>query len=300
MIDIVLTELVQQGVPSHDGCSDHEGSDLDSSSSEMLSLSEFFVTPTSPTNSTNDEGEVEKVQSPDHMQMEVGFPPEQLEGYLVPVEVVALTQDTPMPFPPTPDPAEVRIGNEPSPLIAPNSYRDIKDPIYFQDRMAKSKKTKKLSENEKETLMAGKQPHTPIQPKRLGKSAAKKEVQNAIKAGRKQTNKGQQRTNSMGGVKKPKRYPPGTVALHEIRHYQKSTELLCRKLPMSRLIPEIAQDFKTDLRFQSSAIGALHEAVEAYLVDLLEDTNLCCIHARHVTIMLKDMQLACRIRKERA
>lgn len=62
---------------------------------------------------------------------------------------------------------------------------------------------------------------------------------------------------STGGVKKPHRYRPGTVALREIRRYQKSTELLIRKLPFQRLVREIAQDFKTDLRFQSAAIGAL-------------------------------------------
>merc|ERR1712233_175642 len=72
---------------------------------------------------------------------------------------------------------------------------------------------------------------------------------------------------STGGVKKPHRYRPGTVALREIRRYQKSTELLIRKLPFQRLVREIAQDFKTDLRFQSAAIGALQEASEAYLVD---------------------------------
>uniref|UniRef100_A0A8C8BY93 Core Histone H2A/H2B/H3 domain-containing protein n=1 Tax=Oncorhynchus tshawytscha TaxID=74940 RepID=A0A8C8BY93_ONCTS len=64
---------------------------------------------------------------------------------------------------------------------------------------------------------------------------------------------------STGGVKKPHRYRPGTVALREIRRYQKSTELLIRKLPFQRLVREIAQDFKTDLRFQSAAIGALQE-----------------------------------------
>uniref|UniRef100_A0AAX7SMF6 Core Histone H2A/H2B/H3 domain-containing protein n=1 Tax=Astatotilapia calliptera TaxID=8154 RepID=A0AAX7SMF6_ASTCA len=62
-----------------------------------------------------------------------------------------------------------------------------------------------------------------------------------------------------GGVKKPHRYRPGTVALREIRRYQKSTELLIRKLPFQRLVREIAQDFKTDLRFQSSAVMALQE-----------------------------------------
>jgi histone H3 len=102
------------------------------------------------------------------------------------------------------------------------------------------------------------------------------------------------------GVKKPHRYRPGTVALREIRKYQKSTDLLIRKLPFQRLVREIAQDYKTDLRFQSSAVLALQEASEAYLVGLFEDTNLCAIHAKRVTIMPKDIQLARRIRGERA
>ncbi len=102
-----------------------------------------------------------------------------------------------------------------------------------------------------------------------------------------------------GGIKKPHRYRPGTVALREIRRFQKSTELLIRKVPFQRLVREIAQDFKTDLRFQSTAILALQEAAEAYLVGLFEDTNLCAIHAKRVTIMAKDMQLARRIRGEK-
>jgi histone H3 len=104
---------------------------------------------------------------------------------------------------------------------------------------------------------------------------------------------------SSGGVKKPHRFKPGTVALREIRKYQKSTELLVRKLPFQRLVREIAQEFKTDLRFQSSAVLALQEASEAYMVGLFEDTNLCAIHAKRVTIMPKDIQLARRIRGER-
>ena len=103
-----------------------------------------------------------------------------------------------------------------------------------------------------------------------------------------------------GEPKNPHRYRPGTVALHEKRRYQKSTELLIRKLPFQRLVREIAQDYKTDLRFQSSAIMTLQEASEAYLVGLFEDTNLCAIHAKRVTIMPKDIQLARRIRGERA
>lgn len=95
---------------------------------------------------------------------------------------------------------------------------------------------------------------------------------------------------------KPHRYRPGTVALREIRRYQKSTELLIRKLPFQRLVREIAQDFKTDLRFQSSAVMALQESAEAYLVSLFEDTNLAAIHAKRVTIQPKDIQLARRLR----
>ena len=109
----------------------------------------------------------------------------------------------------------------------------------------------------------------------------------------------QKSTPSTGGVKKPHRYRPGTVALQEIRRYQKSTDLLIRRLPFQRLIREIAQDIKTDLQFQSSALMALQEAAEAYLVGLFEDTNLCAIHAKRVTIMPKDIQLARRIRGER-
>ena len=102
-----------------------------------------------------------------------------------------------------------------------------------------------------------------------------------------------------GGVKKKRRNRPGAVALREIRKYQKSTDMLMRKMPFQRLVREIAQDFKADVRFQSSAILALQEAAEAYLVGLFEDTNLCAIHAKRITIMPKDIQLARRIRGER-
>ena len=103
-----------------------------------------------------------------------------------------------------------------------------------------------------------------------------------------------------GDVKKPHRYLPGTVALREIRKYQKSTDLLFCKAPFQRLVREIAQDFKSDLRFQSTAVLALQEASEAYLVGLFEDANLCAIHAKRVTIIPKDIQLARRICGEHA
>ena len=128
--------------------------------------------------------------------------------------------------------------------------------------------------------------------KSTGGKAPRKQL--ATKAARKQG------PSTTGGVKKHHRYRPGTVALREIRKYQKSTDLLIRKLPFQRLVREIAQEFKTELRFQSTAVLALQEAAEAYLVGLFEDTNLCAIHAKRVTIMPKDMQLARRVRGERA
>ena len=109
-------------------------------------------------------------------------------------------------------------------------------------------------------------------------------------------------SRAVGGVKKPQRYRPGTVALREIRRYQKGTELLIRKLPFQRLVREIAETVRPlrGLRFESLAVLALQEASEAYLVGLFEDTNLCAIHAKRVTIMPKDIQLARRIRGERS
>lgn len=122
-------------------------------------------------------------------------------------------------------------------------------------------------------------------------------------AARKQlATKAQRTTLQTGGVitmNGRRRYKPGTVALREIRHYQKSTDLLIRKLAFQRLVRELSQDFMTDLRWSSTGLHALQEASEAYLVGLFEDVNLCAIHARRVTIKPKDMQLARRIRGER-
>ena len=98
--------------------------------------------------------------------------------------------------------------------------------------------------------------------------------------------------------RKPRRFKPGTVALREIRRYQKSTNTLLRGAPFRRVVREIAQNFKDDLRFTKTALEALQEASEAYLVGLFEDTNLCALHAKRVTITPKDFVLARRIRGE--
>jgi histone H3 len=121
------------------------------------------------------------------------------------------------------------------------------------------------------------------------------------KAPRKQlvTKAARKHAPSTGGVSKPHRYRPGVVALREIRKYQKGTELLIRKLPFQRVCRELTHEINNDLRFQSSALLALQEATEAYLVGLFECSNLCAIHSRRVTIMPRDIQLARRLRGER-
>lgn len=101
-----------------------------------------------------------------------------------------------------------------------------------------------------------------------------------------------------GGIKRPHRYRPGTVALREIKKYQKSTELLLRKLPFQRLVREIAQDFVPDLRFQATAMTVLQEAAEAYLVQLFENAQSCAVHGKRITVQPKDMNLTRAIRHE--
>ena len=97
-----------------------------------------------------------------------------------------------------------------------------------------------------------------------------------------------------------RRLRPGALARKEIRKYQKSTELLIRKAPFQRLVRALCRDLNNDMKFQSTAMLALQEAGEAYLVGLLEDTNICAAHAKRFTIMVVDMRLARRIRGERA
>ena len=161
-----------------------------------------------------------------------------------------------------------------------------KDSLYFRERarMVKTKTTAHKSTRKRpRDCLASNLPW-----KNLSKENARKNAAKAALAAQKNLGS----PPRMGSLKKPMRYRPGTVALREIRRYQKSTELLIRKLPFNRLVREITQDFKTNLRFQAQAIAALQEATEAYLVGLFEDTNLCGIHAKRVTIMPKDIQLA--------
>ena len=98
---------------------------------------------------------------------------------------------------------------------------------------------------------------------------------------------------SEGKVRKPRRFRPGTVALREIRKFQKSTQLLIRKLPFQRLVREVVWEFDKSrtLRLQSTAILALQEASESFLVNMFEDVNVCAIHGGRETIQVKDIQL---------
>ena len=164
-----------------------------------------------------------------------------------------------------------------------------KDSLYFREwnNMARTKKTARKSTGKcARNLLATNLPRKTLSQEQARKNAAKA-------AAAAQKNLGN--PPRTGGLKRPMRYRPGTMALREIRRYQKSTELLIRKLPFNRLVREIVQDFKTDLRFQAATIGALQEVAEAYLVGLFDDTNLCTIHAKRVTIMPKDIELARRI-----
>ena len=113
-------------------------------------------------------------------------------------------------------------------------------------------------------------------------------------------------TTSTGGIKKPQRYHPGLLALHEICRYQQSMESLIRKTPFNKLIKEISQEYRicpegpgtpsVQVRFQSTALAALQEAAESFLVGLFEDVNLLAVHAKRVTVMPHDIRLALWIR----
>ena len=131
-------------------------------------------------------------------------------------------------------------------------------------------------------------------------ATAKKNTNNIIEEEEKEEEEEEVKAPIATSIKRPHRYRPGTVALREIKKYQKTVELLIKKHPFQKLVREIADDFKTDLRFQGSAMLALQEGTEAYIIGLLDDANLCAIHSKRVTIMPRDIQLARRLRGERS
>ncbi len=133
--------------------------------------------------------------------------------------------------------------------------------------------------------------------KQTGKvSQAKKAV--SVKSGKKAVKSAAGGASS--GVKRTHRFRPGTVALRQIRKFQKGTELLIRKAPFQRLVREAAQAQKEGLRWAASAVAAVQEATESYIISLLSDANLAALHSRRVTALPRDLQLARRLRGERA
>ena len=108
-----------------------------------------------------------------------------------------------------------------------------------------------------------------------------------------------EKKKSDASAKKPSKFRPGTVAIRDIKRYQKGTEMLLRKLPFQRLVREIAQTSKDGVKFAASAVLAMQEATEAHMINLFADTCLCAIHGRRVTIQPRDLQLALRLRGDR-
>ena len=139
--------------------------------------------------------------------------------------------------------------------------------------------------------------------------ASKKAMQHVGPASKRASLGSQAAQKAAPPIRKKPRFRPGTVALREIKKYQghpkHGTELLIRKLPLQRIVKELAEEhasghFHEGVKFQASAVEAIHHAVENYAAELFADTNLEAIHAKRVTTMPKDMQLARRIRGERA
>ena len=103
-------------------------------------------------------------------------------------------------------------------------------------------------------------------------------------------------TKPKGKVRKPRRFRPGTVALRQIRRYQKTTELLIRKLPFQRLVREIVYEMRgTSWRFRPQALLALQEAAEDFLINMFDQCNHIAIHGKRRTVMVKDIQLWVRL-----
>lgn len=141
--------------------------------------------------------------------------------------------------------------------------------------------------------------------KALAKHA--KKIQNPIKSSdlskplskKPKGHKTSQPPNAPENLKNKRKYRPGTVALREIKKYQKNTDLVIRKLPFQRLVRDIANDIYGGAKFQLSALHALQDCAEMYMCNLYTDGQLCALHGKRITLMVKDMQLAKRIRGDK-
>ena len=194
--------------------------------------------------------------------------------------------------------------------VTPNGYPfnfHTLQPDRLQENRRKEEARKKIKSVAKKIIQQNREEKRKIEKKKqteLLKKEEKKKIREQNKKEQEEKRKKKEneakKAPTSTNVKKPHKYKPGTVALREIRKYQKTVELLIKKHPFQKLVREIASDFKTDLRFQGSAMLALQEGVEAYIIGLLDDSNLCAIHSKRVTIMPNDIQLARRLRGERS
>lgn len=132
--------------------------------------------------------------------------------------------------------------------------------------------------------------------KKKEKAAAKTATPQKSKGGKSKSKK----TSKSRGEKKTRHFKPGTVALREVKRYQKTSGFLIASLPFERLVREVAQDFKADLRFSRSAVALIQLITEHYLVGILEESVLVAISAKRVSVQPKDVHLVRRIRGERA
>lgn len=140
-------------------------------------------------------------------------------------------------------------------------------------------------------------PRPKVAGKKLKSSTSKQSVASGSKTSKSSAAMKKKTAPAEGGIKR--RFKPGTVALREIKRYQKAIDMLLPRAPFQRFVRAICEGIDSQLRFQSQALLAIQEATEMYLVGLFEDSNLCAIHANRVTIMKKDIELARRIRGER-
>lgn len=131
--------------------------------------------------------------------------------------------------------------------------------------------------------------------RRQGKNVASRKIHKEGRITAKQEGQGRSPAE-----KRQHRWRPGTVALREVRRFQKSTELLIQRAPFRRLVREIMSSLKDGMRVRSSALEAIQDASENYIVGVLNDANLCTIHAKRVTLFPKDLSLALRLRGEHA
>ena len=168
--------------------------------------------------------------------------------------------------------------------------------------MARTKQTPRNPVQERPSAAMG----SDVQERRVPLKPTTKKITKGGKQPRKHILYKKLKCNSTtGGIKKPHRYCLGLLALHEIRRYQQSTKSLIRRTPFNKLIKDISQEYRicpegpgtpsVQVRFQSTALAALQETDENFLVGLFADVNLLAVHAKRVTVMPHDIRLALRI-----